>query len=93
MTPTVLTTSVALNKLKRMSKPLKVIKTTDDLIEAFGKVAKRRGPTAAAAWADVSLSAVSQWKVTGVPPGYHYRMAHYLGGYGYAIDGQRLGWV
>jgi len=53
-----------------MSKRMNItIKTVAELVDAFG------GTQAFADWADVGMSAVSNWIAMGaVPRGYHYRL-------------------
>ena len=76
-----------MNKVKQMAKSRKVLKTDADVIAAYGGTART-----ARRW-DVSQAAVSQWRITGVPPGHHYRMSKDLEGNGFIVDGQSLGWI
>lgn len=76
-----------MKKLQPMTKPRKVLRTTSDVVAAFGGTAK-----CARRW-DCSPAAVSQWKTAGVPVGYHFRMAKALERDGYIVDGDRLGWT
>lgn len=76
-----------MNKIKPMSRPRKAIKSTADVIDAYG------GTKGTARRWDVTQGAVSQWRHDGVPPGHHYRMAKDLEAIGYIVDGKRLGWA
>ena len=69
-----------------MTKRRKVLKTTADVVAAYGGTART-----AQRW-DVTSAAVSQWRQDGVPPGYHYRMADDLERSGFIVDGKALGW-
>lgn len=76
-----------MNKIQPMTKPRKVLRTTDQVIAAF------RGTARCAERWDRTQSAVSQWRQEGIPPGYHYRMMKELEATGYIIDGKALGWL
>jgi hypothetical protein len=75
-----------MNKVKHMTKRRKVLRTTSEVIAAYGGTAK-----AAQRW-DVTSAAVSQWRQDGIPSGYHYRMAADLETAGHIVDGKSLGW-
>ena len=56
-----------------MSKKPK-LRTVQDVVDAFG------GTKATAEWADVGMSAVSNWiEREHIPPGWHYRIVLHLG--------------
>jgi len=57
------------------------LRSVEAVVEAFG------GTKATADWADVGMSAVSNWiDREHIPPGWHYRMARALSELGYEID-------
>src|SRR5262245_477121 len=86
--PRQLTNQSQLNKVKHMTTPRKVLRTVDDVIDkGFGSA------KAASVWAHCTLAAVSQWRSSGIPPGHHFRMAHYLEARGWIVDGVALGWI
>ncbi len=76
-----------MNKVPLMTKQRKVLRTTNDVITAFG------GTNAAAREWDVSPPRVSQWRSDGIPAGFHCRMEHALEARGYIVDLKRLGWL
>ena len=75
-----------MNKVKPMTKPRKILRTVAEVITAYGGTGKM-----ASEW-DVSPGAVSQWRIDGIPPGYHYRMVEALERRGFNVDGKALGW-
>lgn len=59
----------------------RTLHTVQAVVDAFG------GTKATADWADVGMSAVSNWiDREHIPPGWHYRMAKALADAGYEID-------
>lgn len=64
-----------------MAKTKRKLRTVGDVVEALG------GTKAAAEWADVGPSAVSNWIAKAfIPPGWHYRINTELGARGLEID-------
>lgn len=65
---------------------LKTLKTVDDVVAAFG------GPSAAAEWAGIGKTAVSNWLARGyIPPGWHFRMSQHFSGRGIVLAGSVFG--
>lgn len=59
----------------------RTLSSVADIVEAFG------GTKAVAEWADVGMSAVSNWIVRDeIPPGWHYRLDRELRRRGYKVD-------
>lgn len=75
-----------MNKIQRMTKPRKVLKTNGQVIDAFGGTNK-----CALRW-DVTPGAVSQWRSEGIPSGWHLRMDYELQKLGKIVDHVSLGW-
>lgn len=64
----------------------KILRTPDDVVAAFG------GAKAAADWAGIGVSAVSNWTARGfIPPGWHYRMHQHFAEQGVLLDGTVFG--
>lgn len=64
----------------------RTLKTVSEVVEAFG------GTSAAAEWAGIGPSAVSNWLSKGfIPPGWHFRMADYFDGKGIALSRKVFG--
>ncbi len=60
---------------------MKILSTIDDVIDEMG------GPTAIAAWLNISQSAVSNWRIRNeIPMGWHYRLARHAERLGMRID-------
>lgn len=60
--------------------------TTEQVIEALG------GTTAAAEWAGMGPSGISNWLARGIPPGWHYRIDRYLATKGYTVAPEVFGY-
>lgn len=76
-----------MSKVQRMATQRQVIKSTEDVIKAFG------GPAALAKRWQIERQNITQWRRFGVPTGWHCRFEHALNEAGYIVDVRRLGWV
>jgi hypothetical protein len=64
-----------------MAKKQRKLTTVAQVVEALG------GTKAAAEWADVGQSAISNWIAKEfIPPGWHYRLDQHLSVEGYQLD-------
>ena len=65
---------------------LKLLQSVRDIVDAFG------GTKATADWANVRMSAVSNWlALDEIPPGWHYRMDMELRSRGFRISPRAFG--
>ena len=70
-----------------MSK-MRILRTANDVVAAFG------GTKAAAEWAGVGESAVSNWIARGfIPPGWHFRMHEHFEARQYRLESTVFGHV
>ena len=65
---------------------MRILRTADDVVAAFG------GTKAAAEWAGVGESAVSNWIARGfIPPGWHFRMHEHFEARQYRLESTVFG--